>query len=354
VDDGWEKIKQVFDAALEMPEPQRMAYVETACMDKPEVVSAVREMLRSYSDDSLTRTSQPTDDTTHDAVFREGDLVANRFRVTRFINRGGMGEVYEVYDTRLRRATAMKTLRPEFQADAEALERFQREIVIAQNVGNDNLCRIYEFVEHPFRDRFSGDILLIPCFTMELLAGDNLGEFIRDHRPLTPGEALPLIRQVGSGLQILHENGIIHRDLKPSNVMLVPRRDGQTRAVVMDFGLSKPERPDSGFFETQITFQAGAPYSMAPELLRRERPGIASDIYSFGLLIDEMVTKSRAFTALSVQGLYFSKLWELPIPPGERAIGLPSSWEQTILQCLEKDPTLRPRSVREVIDALEG
>lgn len=350
MDEGWEKIKQVFDAALEMPEPQRIAYVETACRDQPELISAVREMLWSYSDDSL---SQQEHEPQRGTVFAEGDLVASRFRVIRFINRGGMGEVYEVFDTRLRRTNAMKTLRPEFQTDPEALERFQREIVIARNVGNDNLCRIFDFVEHPFRDRFTGDTLLIPCFTMELLTGDSLSQFLSIRRPLPSAEALPLIRQIGSGLEILHENGIIHRDLKTSNVMLVPRRDGQLRAVVMDFGLSKTERPDSGFFETQISFQAGAPYYMAPEVLRRERPGIASDIYSFGLVIDEMVTNGRAFNALSMQSLYFSKLWESPVPPSQRGGNLPVAWEETILRCLERDPARRPGSVREILEALE-
>ena len=98
--------------------------------------------------------------------------------------------------------------------------------------------------------------------------------------------------QIAGALDVLHDRGVVHRDLKPANVMLV-ERGGQRRAVLTDFGLAKPL--DESLFETQARVQGGAPFYMAPELFSGERPSRASDIYAFGLLIDELVTRQRAF-----------------------------------------------------------
>jgi serine/threonine-protein kinase len=155
-------------------------------------------------------------------------------------------------------------------------------------------------------------------------------------------------------LEVLHGKEIIHRDLKPSNIMLVPLRNGGTRAVVMDFGLARPVQNNPEMFETRTDLQAGAPYFMAPELLMGERPSIASDVYAFGLLIDEMVTRSRAYTAQSLHLLLFQKLREQPEAPSKRADHLPAGWERVILTCLDPVPENRFASVGEVLWALEN
>src|SRR5262249_39103647 len=147
---------------------------------------------------------------------------------------------------------------------------------------------------------------------------------------------------------------VIHRDLKPSNVMLTRRKDGNVRAVVMDFGLAKLDDPDGDFYDSRTDIQAGAPYFMAPELLRSEKPSIASDIYSLGLVIDELVTRTRAFSATSLGALYFAKLWEQPVEPFKRAIDLPDNWGRVIIRCLESKAEARFHSAREVIHALES
>ena len=92
---------------------------------------------------------------------------------------------------------------------------------------------------------------------------------------------------------------------------------------------------------------------MAPELLLRKRPSIASDLYAFGLIIDEMVTVKRAFSSTSLQALYYEKLWEQPSPPSSRSIDLPKHWERTILRCLNPDPASRFSVVQDVVNALE-
>jgi serine/threonine protein kinase len=177
---------------------------------------------------------------------------------------------------------------------------------------------------------------------MQLLEGESLEEFLVTHRPLPPAEAFPLAMQIASTLDALHEHGVLHRDLKPSNVMLV-ERDGVRRAVLTDFGLAKPV--DRSLFETESAIQGGAPYFMAPELFRGEKPSRASDIYAFGLLLDEMVTTRRAFTADTLHGLVMQKAHEMPATPSARATDLPDAWEHGILRCLAKHPADRfPRA----------
>ena len=135
-------------------------------------------------------------------------------------------------------------------------------------------------------------------------ARETLADLLARKRPLELDLALSIAESAAAGLQELHSHGIIHRDLKPSNLMLTRRRDGSLRPVVMDFGLAKASDLDQPL-RARRDARAGSPYFMAPELLHNAPPGISSDIYSFGLLLDEMVTATRAFAAQSVAALYF-------------------------------------------------
>jgi serine/threonine protein kinase len=290
----WERIKAIFESALNVGEPERESYLASACGDNSEIRATVAELIANhvaaggFLEDVSVRIGN---------AFSEGDLVGGRFRIVRFISHGGMGEVYEAFDEKLRVRRALKTLRPQLAGDTSALERFQREILVAHEVAHESLCRVHDLVEH--RD---GETV-VSCLSMQLIEGESLLALLARERPLAPEKALPLIRQIATAIDVLHRNEIVHRDLKPSNVMLTRRRDGELLAIVTDFGLAKALEGRADFFESQLEFQAGAPYFMAPELLRGQRPSAASDIYSFGLLIDEMVTGSRAFTAESLQSL---------------------------------------------------
>jgi TolB-like protein/tetratricopeptide (TPR) repeat protein len=348
--DEWEQVKRFFEAAVALPEADREAYVRDGCSEWPTICEQVLELLANHSEISLSATGNSY----MSPVLANGELVAGRFRITRFIASGGMGEVYEGYDEWLRLRLALKTLRPELLSDPAALERFKRELLVARKVSHQNVCRVFDFVEHRVPAGPTADEIFTPCFTMELLDGESVAQMLAHARPLGHAEALSLIRQVAAGLQTLHDHGIVHRDLKPSNIMIEPRDGGLARAVVMDFGLAKSDSSEADLFQSAPEFQGGAPYFMAPELLRRARPTIASDIYSFGLLIDEMVTELRAFSSRSMQGLYYQKLWEKPTPPSARSHGLPAHWEPTILRCLEAEPAARFTSVAEVLSALEG
>lgn len=341
----WELTKQVLEQLLRLPEDARMAHLSAATQD-PKVRELILELLPHYKEESVEFKSPA-------CVLSAGELIASRFRVVRLIAVGGMGEVYEAYDEWLHLKLALKTLRQGDSPDGDTLERFKRELLIARGVSHENVCHVYDFVAHR-KQGLNGADELIPCFTMELLEGEALSEMLSQRRPLPLPEALEIIQQVVRGLQALHDRKIIHRDLKPSNIMVSRNGKEIRRVVVMDFGLSKPDRLQTEIFESAPDLElAGAPYFMAPELVRRERPGIPSDIYALGLVIDEMVTNSRAFSSKCTAGLVYEKLNGKPIAPSMRSTDLPHHWERTILRCLNADASQRFSSARDVWNALE-
>lgn len=342
----WEQIKRIFEAALNVPEAERTAFVNDLTEANTRLRQTVLELLRAHA-----QAEGPSEDTVSltpsIGVFNEGQLVANRFRILRLLGRGGMGEVYEAFDEKLRTRIALKTLRPELVGDEDARRRFEREIRVSQQLTYDGLCRVYDLFEHQQgNDR-------IPCVTMQMLEGETLQKYLERMRPMEPGSALPLIRQIASALDFLHQRNIVHRDLKPSNIMLVPGEKGQLRIVVMDFGLAKPLNSQNDMFRSRVDFQAGAPFYMAPEVLRGEPPTIQSDIFAFGLIVDEMVTASRAYPVDSIHSLFFERLWGNPIPPSQRATNLPEHWNTAILRCLGSDPQKRPKCATDVVKEFE-
>jgi serine/threonine protein kinase/tetratricopeptide (TPR) repeat protein len=350
----WNRAKELFEAAVELPEAEASAYLDAECSGFPELHSMVSTLIRNHRE--LSGQDQQLqyhlDAGRTIRVLENGMLVAKRFRILRFIASGGMGEVYEAMDEWLGAKLALKTLRPEMLSAPGSIDRFKRELLIARRVTHENVCRVFDFAEHHTPDAAPGRSST-PCFTMELLEGESLASYLSTRRPLPLCEALLLIRQIAAGLSTLHAHGLVHRDIKPSNIMIVAASKGGKRAVVMDFGLTKPLGTESDMFQSAPEFHGGAPYFMDPELLRGAKPGIASDVYSFGLLVDEMVTSQRAFTSQSVQSLYYEKLWETPVAPSRRSKNLPQRWEESLLRCLDPDPTKRFSSIAEAARAFE-
>lgn len=350
--DDWEQIKQVFATALSVPSAHRAAYLTLACAERADLRAAVDELLRAHYETSQGFLEPESLVFRAAWLFQIGDDIAGRFRVVKPIARGANGEVYHVFDERLHLHVALKAIRPELIGDPDTVDRFKREVGITRDIAHDGLCRVFDLVEHSMPPQAGlPDGAVIPCLTMQLLDGISLEDWLTNHRPMPVGEALPLIRQIAETTQVLHDAGIVHRDLKPSNVMLVTVPEGM-RAVITDFGLAKPV--DQGIFETQGPVQGGAPFFMAPELFRGERPSLASDIYAFGLLIDEMVTRERAFSADSLHALLLQKMGNGPSRPSARADQMPRSWELAILRCVAPDPRDRYASVSAAMSAVEG
>ena len=289
-------------------------------------------------------------------VFSAGDTVAGRYKIVRFVARGGMGEVYEAEDVELRGRVALKTIRPEIALDHQAIERFKREIHLARQVTHPNVCRIFDIGYHRMPGSPGGPEVEITFLTMEFLAGETLDKRVRGAGRMTPAEALPLVRQMAVALAAAHAMGIVHRDFKSGNVALVPAREGESvRAVVTDFGLARGSAAGDSFASATATGHVvGTPAYMAPEQVEGKPVTAAADIYALGVVIYEMVTGKWPFMGESSLSVAVKRLMEPPAPPRIHAPDLDPRWERVILRCLERNPTDRFASVEEVVRALGG
>jgi len=282
-------------------------------------------------------------------LFRSGDVVAERYRIRRFIARGGMGEVYEAEDLELRQPVALKTVHPRDASQEIAIERFKREIALARKVTHGNVCRIYDVGYHARQD--GGSVIFL---TMELLEGETLAHRIRSQGTLSAAESLPIAKQMIAALSAAHAAGVIHRDFKSENVFLVPGSEG-LRVVVTDFGVARGIEQDA--FAAQVTMTdaaVGTPAYMAPEQIEGGTLTAAVDQYALGVVLFEMVTGDLPFAGDTPLATAVKRLTQAPPSPDELTPGLDSLWVGVIRRCLARYPEDRFPSVSEVGRALDG
>lgn len=290
-------------------------------------------------------------------MFSVGDILAERYRVLRFLAEGGMGEVFEVQDLELGGRLAAKTVRAEVASDPTALERFRREIQLARRVTHPNVCRMFDVAYHRPDPAAAGTIFL----TMELLLGPTLAERIADG-PMAPEAALPIIRQIAAALDAAHEAGIVHRDLKPANVVLVagqtPGKEDAVRAVVTDFGLARIDTANSSAAEASMTMTAagffiGTPAYVAPEQIEGGAVTSATDVYAFGVVMFEMLTAKVPFLGETAIATAVKRLSQPAPSPRIHTAALDARWEAAILRCLERRPEDRFARAGDLIAALD-
>jgi predicted Ser/Thr protein kinase len=276
--------------------------------------------------------------------FAAGDLVASRYRIVRFIGKGGMGMVYAAEDAEFGgELVALKTVIATGEGEERALARFKREIQLARRVAHPNVSRIFD-VGHHVTDE--GRTVFV---TMQYIEGKTLARIIREKQRFTEREALPIIRDVAAGLDATHAEGMIHRDVKSGNVMIT--NDG--RAVLMDFGLASVVGTDSMQPSLTLTDAViGSPMYMAPEQLEHGLLSPATDIYAFGIVIYEMVTGQLPYQASTPMGVIAKRLKEAPTPPTDFRPDLDPAWTATILACLHRDPARRFQTAQAVVDSL--
>src|SRR2546422_3177944 len=210
--------------------------------------------------------------------------------VTALIGRGGMGEVYRVRDTKLKREVAIKILPDEFSRDGDRVSRFQREAEVLASLNHPNIAGIYDLQEA------SGSRYLV----LELVEGETLADRIA-RGPIPVEEALEIAKHICEALEAAHEKGIVHRDLKPANVKITP----EGKVKVLDFGLAKAisGTATATTLSNSPTLVSGtmggaiigtAAY-MSPEQARGREAGQRSDIFAFGCVLYEMLTGEQAF-----------------------------------------------------------
>ncbi|MGZ3459558.1 MAG: protein kinase domain-containing protein, partial [Archangium sp.] len=289
-------------------------------------------------------------------AFAEGAVLAGRYRVVRFIARGGMGEVYAAEDLSLHEPVALKTIRSELAVTSEALLRFKRELRLARRVTHANVCRVFDIGEHEAEPEAGHAPSRTIFFTMELLEGPTLYEQLILHGRMPPEQVLHLAEQMAAALDAAHAAQIIHRDFKSSNVMLVPAPSvpGGQRAVVTDFGLARGAVIEGDGTASREGQLVGSPAYMSPEQVEGHPLSPASDIYSFGVVLFEMMTGRRPFVADTPMATAVRRLHAPPPSPRELVPELPPSWERVLLRCLERQPGARFASAAEAVSALRG
>jgi tetratricopeptide (TPR) repeat protein/tRNA A-37 threonylcarbamoyl transferase component Bud32 len=356
----WERVKALFEGALEKTPAERTSYI--AVSEHDSLVRSEVERLLAHHVETGGFLSHPGFPLTYlspvqepSQSFAAGDVVASRFRILRFLARGGMGEVYEAEDLELRERVALKSIRSELLHHEKSLERFKREVHLARQVTHPNVCRIYELFWHSrsHGGPTGGDAVVFVA--MELLEGETLSEFLKRDARLRVDEALPIALQMAAGLGAAHVAGIVHRDFKPGNVHLVPRAQS-VRVVITDFGLALRSSRDPGM-SISVTGTGevlGTPAYMSPEQVEGKELTPASDVYSLGLVLYQMITGTRAFEGATPLSMAVHRLREDPELPHKLVPDLDRRWESVILKCLAREPKARFQSGDEVAEALRG
>ncbi len=287
-------------------------------------------------------------------IFSPGDEIEGRYRIVRLIGTGGMGEVYEAEDLETgegpSKRVAIKTVLPELLGNYKILARFEREAELSRRISHPSVLRIFEVV----KTRRPGSEDPVPCMVMELLEGETVADRLIDGRTVEPDEGVALACQMAAGLTAAHRAGVVHRDLKPDNVFLVPEEVG-TRVVLTDFGVARRSTaPPKDESLTASNVLLGTPDYMAPELLELEDATPASDLYSMGLVMFEMLTGKPPFVADTALKMVFKRVKEEPPSPRIHLPDLDRRWEEVILRCLARKPEDRYAEAQEVIRGLAG
>ena len=323
----WQTAWQIYSALREMPQSERQSFLDASSSD-PEIISQVSLLLEQSEEHAP---DPPTPHATH-AI---GSQVS-RYVLLSELGRGGMGQVFSARDTELGRSVALKFLHFESAAHSEAAQKLLREAQIASALNHVNVVTIYEVI------RSESSIAIV----MELVQGQSLREFCKQRLPLE--EVIPIGRQIARALATAHLSGIVHRDIKPENIIVRP--DGCVK--VLDFGLARQvsKLPDL----SNASLPAGTLRYMAPEQGRGEAATSASDVFSFGLVLYELLAGQHAFPRKTPIETAHAIL--MSQQPGELPHDVPVDLQRLTSSMLASDASKRPdvRQVAAQLDEIQG
>jgi len=258
----------------------------------------------------------------------EGMLLNNRYQLLERLGAGGMSDVFRARDLMLERSVAIKVLHEHYSDDQAFQERFRQEARAAANLSHPNIVTVHDFgLDH-------GQLFIV----MEHLPGKDLKTLLRQRGRYSVEEAIPLIVQACAGIGYAHRAGLVHCDIKPHNMIVTP----DSRLKVTDFGIARALSTILPDERADVVW--GSPQYFSPEQAVGEAPSPASDVYSLGVVLYEVLTGALPFTAPTSEELARLHLETPPVPPSEYVPDIPSALEQIILKVLSKEPAARYRT----------
>ena len=319
--DEWARVKELFEAATAVPAGNREGFLADSTSD-----AALRREVQlllaadESTDDWITRLSQTIAEHVSVRPVELGQTIGP-YRIDELIGRGGMGVVYRAFDTRLERAVALKLV-DDVSLDAAARSSLLREAQCASALNHPHICMVFDFGE------FQDD----PYIVMEWIDGPPLSDAARDGG-LPTAMALRYGLQIAEALAHAHAGGVVHGDLKSGNIQMTRDR----RAKLVDFGVAR-RLSREGEHSPRVGSPHGTPGYMAPEVLRGEPASERSDVWSFGCVLQELLSGTLPFSASTRSALRCAILEDAPHPLPS---GVPASVRELIARCLSKEPLAR-------------
>ncbi len=335
----WERVEEIFHAVLEQPVENRTAFLRERCGEDNGLADEVESMLRTHraANEFL---EQPALEVHAETLAREDESTLSVgtslgvYRIVALLGVGGMGEVYLAQNTELGREVAIKLIHPSF-GRAGVARHLRQEARILASLNDPHIARLYGV---------AATAEGVPYFIMEYVEGERLDDYCR-RRSLTTNERLELFRKVCSAVASAHRHLIIHRDLKPANIRLTP--EGEPK--LLDFGIAKLLDPDSTTALDQTMTLAGAmtPDYASPEQARGETMTTASDIYSLGVILYELLTGKKPYRLTNRHPHEIARALAetTPARPSQHRRELAGELDNILLMALRKEPERRYSSV---------
>jgi serine/threonine protein kinase/tetratricopeptide (TPR) repeat protein len=345
--DRYRRIDEIFQAALELEPRERASYIRRACSGDAALLKEVEDLLASDGEQweligtpafemvaPLLAKDQPE--------LEAGDSIGH-YQVVSLLGVGGMGQVYLAEDAKLRRKVALKLLPPSYTRDESRLRRFQQEARAASALNHPNILTIHEL----------GEVNGEQFIATEFVEGETLRERLNRAR-LNLSETLDIAVQIAGALAAAHKAGIVHRDIKPENIML--RHDGYVK--VLDFGLAKLTEQHEPATQTTATLNVdissglvmGTVKYMSPEQARGQQVDPRSDIFSFGVVLYEMIAGRPPFEEKNSNDLISAILKKEPSP----LTGVPEEIQRVISRALRKKKEDRYQTIEELLADLKS